>query len=63
VLLENPVMVVVGIVLILASRFAKSITAPFGGRPIRPVTDTERLILLSFGELAFGLGLYRKIHK
>ena len=60
---ENPAMVVVGLFLMLAARFAKNRTAPFGGKPIRPVTDTERLLLFSFGLLAFVLGLVRIIHK
>jgi hypothetical protein len=48
---ENPVMVCVGIVLVLASRFSKWRNAPFGGKPLRPITDTERVILFSFGLL------------
>jgi len=60
---ENPAMVVVGLFLMIAARFAKHITAPFGGRSIRPITDTERLLLFSFGLLAFGLGLIRMIQK
>jgi hypothetical protein len=60
---ENPAMVVVGLFLIIAARFAKHRTAPFGGRPIRPITDTERILLFSFGILAFVLGLIRMIPK
>jgi hypothetical protein len=60
---ENPTMVVVGLLLMLAARFVKQRTAPFGGKAIRPVTDTERLLLFSFGLLAFVLGLARIVHK
>lgn len=60
---ENPVMVCVGVVLMLASRFSKWRKGPFGGKPLRPITDTERVILFSFGLLAFILGLVRMIHK
>jgi len=56
---ENLVMVGVGTVLMLLSRFSKSAVGPFGGKPVRPVTDTERAILFSFGLLAFVLGLVR----
>jgi hypothetical protein len=62
-LAENPEMVIVGILLMLLSRFAKLRSAPFGGRAVRPVTDTERLILFSFGLLAFALGLFRLLHR
>ena len=50
---ENPAMVVVGLLLMLAARFVKHRTVPFGGKAIRPVTDTERLLPFSFGLLAF----------
>ena len=60
---ENPVMVCIGIVLMLASRFSKLRNAPFGGKPLRPITDTERVILFSFGLFAFVLGLVRMIYK
>ena len=60
---ENPVMVGIGALLMLASRFSRSKLGPFGGKPLRPVTDTERVILFSFGLFAFVLGLVRMIHK
>jgi hypothetical protein len=60
---ENPIMVCVGVILMIASRFSKSRNAPFGGKPLRPITDTERVILFSFGLFAFTLGLVRMIHK
>jgi hypothetical protein len=60
---ENPAMVAVGVVLMLAARFARHRTGPFGGKPIRPITDTERVLLFFFGLLSFALGLARMIHK
>jgi hypothetical protein len=60
---ENPVMVGVGVLLMLASQFSKSRMAPFGGERLRPVTDTERVILFTFGLFAFILGLVRIIHR
>ena len=60
---ENPAMVGVGLFLMLVARFARHAAAPFTGKPIRPVTDTERLLLCSFGLFAFLLGLVRMIHK
>ena len=59
---ENPVMVGVGVLLILAARLAKS-RATLDGKPLRPVTDTERLILFSFGVFALVLGAVRMMHK
>ncbi len=59
---ENPVMVGIGVLLMLASRFSQS-RATLGGGPLRPITDTERVILFSFGLLAFVLGLVRIIYK
>jgi len=46
----------------IAARFATHRNAPFGGKPIRAVTDTERVLLFSFGLLAFILGIVRMIH-
>jgi len=60
---ENPVMACVGAILMLASRFSKTKNAPFGGKPLRPITDTERVLLFSFGLFAFVLALVRMIHK
>jgi len=60
---ENPAMVGVGLLLMIAARFATHRNAPFGGKPIRAVTDTERVLLFSFGLLAFIIGLLRMIHK
>jgi len=60
---ENPAMVVVGLFLMFAARLAKHRNAPFGGKALRPVTDTERLLLFSFGLLAFVLGVARIVHR
>jgi hypothetical protein len=56
-------MVGVGLFLMLAARFAQNAATPFSGKPIRPVTDTERLLLFVFGLMAFVLGLARMIYK
>ena len=45
---ENPVMVCVGIVLMLASRFSKWRNEPFSNKPVRPLTAAERVILFSY---------------
>ena len=63
VLPENPVMVGIGVLLMLLARFSRSAVGPFGGKPVRPVTLTERLILLFFGLFAFVLGLVRMIQR
>ena len=55
-------MVGVGLFLMLAARFVRNAATPFTGKPIRPVTDTERVLLFSFGLFAFVLGLVRIIH-
>jgi hypothetical protein len=60
---ENAAMVVVGVLLMLAARFARHGTGPFGGKPIRPITDTERVLLFFFGLLSLALGLAQMIHK
>ena len=59
---ENPVMIGIGVVLMLLSRFSRS-RLTLGGKPVRSVTDAERVILFSFGLFAFVLGLVRMIHK
>ncbi len=59
---ENPVMVGIGVVLMLLSRFSRS-RLTLGGKPVRTVTDTERVILFLFGLFAFVLGLVRMIHR
>jgi len=56
---ENLVMVGVGTLLVLLSRLSKSAAGPFGGKPVRPVTDTERVVLFPFGFFTFVLGLIR----
>lgn len=58
---ENPVMIAVGVFLIIVARFSESAVGPFGGKPLRPVTRAERLILLFFGLFAVILGVFRMI--
>ena len=62
-LAENPVMVGLGVLLMLLARFSRSAVGPFGGKPGRPVTLTESLILFFFGLFAFVLGLVPMIHR
>jgi hypothetical protein len=54
-------MIAVGVLLIVTARFTKHRT--WRGKILRPVTDTERLILFSFGTLALVLGLFRLLHR
>jgi len=60
---ENPAMVCIGLLLMLSSWFSKYRNEPFSGKPIRPLTDTGRVLLFSCGLLAFVLGLARMIYK
>jgi hypothetical protein len=55
-------MVGIGLLLMLAARFVRHAATPFTGKPIRPVTDTERLLSFAFGLFAFVLGLVRMMH-
>jgi hypothetical protein len=59
---ENPAMVGIGLLLMFAARFVRHAATPFTGKPISPVTDTERLLLFAFGLFAFVLGLVRMMH-
>jgi len=54
-------MVVVGVLLILTARFTKH--RVWRGKILRPVTDTERLILFFFGIVALCLALFRLLHR
>ena len=42
---ENPAMVGIVLVLMLAARFAQHRNMPCGGKALRPVTDIERVLL------------------
>jgi hypothetical protein len=60
---ENPVMVVVGVVLMLLACFATGFSGIFGRGATSPLTNSARIIIFSLGALSFVLGLLRLIRK
>jgi hypothetical protein len=63
---DNYIMIVSGLVLIVASIFAKGVSygmAPHRRKPIYPATRRLRVLLLSVGLLFIALGLSRVMHK
>jgi hypothetical protein len=63
---DNYIMIVIGLVLIIASVFAKGFSygmAPHQKKPVYPVTRRLRVVLLLFGLLSFAIGLLRVMHR
>lgn len=63
---DNYIMIAIGLVLVLASVFARGFSygmAPHRQKPVYPATRRLRVVLLSFGLLSFALGLMRILRR
>jgi threonine/homoserine/homoserine lactone efflux protein len=56
---DNWLMAVIGAVLVIAGFTMTALTGMHGAKPHAPVPLRFRVILISFGMLMIGLGLYR----